>query len=124
MGRYYSGDIEGKFWFGIQSSNDADFFGQQGQEPSHLTYYYDKDDLPQIKSGIKECKKHLGQNKKKIDDFFKERSSYNDTQLAKHLELDDLQTKTLLQWYARLRLGEKIRKCVEKEGDCSFDAEL
>lgn len=22
MGRYYSGDIEGKFWFGVQSSND------------------------------------------------------------------------------------------------------
>ena len=22
MGRYYYGDIEGKFWFGVQSSND------------------------------------------------------------------------------------------------------
>jgi hypothetical protein len=27
MGRYYHGDIEGKFWFGVQSSYDADFFG-------------------------------------------------------------------------------------------------
>jgi len=27
MGRYYNGDIEGKFWFGIQDSNDASFFG-------------------------------------------------------------------------------------------------
>ena len=25
MGRYYQGDIEGKFWFAVQSSNDADF---------------------------------------------------------------------------------------------------
>ena len=25
MGRYYHGDIEGKFWFAVQSSNDADF---------------------------------------------------------------------------------------------------
>jgi len=24
MGRFYSGDIEGKFWFGIQSSNDIE----------------------------------------------------------------------------------------------------
>ena len=30
MGRYYSGDIEGKFWFGIQESNDADNFGVEG----------------------------------------------------------------------------------------------
>ena len=31
MGRYYNGDIEGKFWFAVQSSDDADFFGQQGE---------------------------------------------------------------------------------------------
>ena len=24
MGRFYSGDIEGKFWFGIQDSNDVE----------------------------------------------------------------------------------------------------
>ncbi len=27
MGRYYSGDIEGKFWFAVQSSYAADRFG-------------------------------------------------------------------------------------------------
>jgi hypothetical protein len=27
MGRFYTGDIEGKFWFAIQSSGDADYFG-------------------------------------------------------------------------------------------------
>ncbi len=32
MGRYYNGDIEGKFMFAVQSSDDADFFGVQGQE--------------------------------------------------------------------------------------------
>ena len=24
MGRFYSGDIEGKFWFGVQSSGDVE----------------------------------------------------------------------------------------------------
>jgi hypothetical protein len=24
MGRFYTGDIEGKFWFGIQDSNDIE----------------------------------------------------------------------------------------------------
>lgn len=28
MGRYYTGQISGKFWFGIQDSTDADFFGR------------------------------------------------------------------------------------------------
>ena len=39
MGRYYSGDIEGKFWFGVQNSTDADFFGVQG-EPRFYHYYF------------------------------------------------------------------------------------
>lgn len=38
MGRYYTGDIEGKFWFGVQDSDDATYFhiGCEHQE----TYYY------------------------------------------------------------------------------------
>lgn len=32
MGRYYWGDINGKFWFGIQSSTDAENFGAVAQE--------------------------------------------------------------------------------------------
>ena len=41
MGRYYSGDIEGKFWFAIQSSDDADYFGVEGVS-NYLGYYFDK----------------------------------------------------------------------------------
>jgi hypothetical protein len=33
MGREYFGDIEGKFWFAVQSSNDADYFGGQYSFP-------------------------------------------------------------------------------------------
>ena len=43
MGRYYDGDINGKFWFAVQSSDDADFFGVQG-ESSYLSYYFSEDD--------------------------------------------------------------------------------
>jgi hypothetical protein len=39
MGRYYTGDIEGKFMFGVQSSDDANFFGVEGESRS-LDYYY------------------------------------------------------------------------------------
>jgi hypothetical protein len=30
----------------------------------------------------------------------------------------------LVEWYARLELGEKILKCVEEKGECQFEAEL
>jgi hypothetical protein len=32
MGRYYSGDIQGKFWFAVQSSDDASAFGEKIKE--------------------------------------------------------------------------------------------
>ena len=56
MGRYYNGDIEGKFWFAVQSSDDADFFGQQG-EARFLNYYFDAEDLPKIEEGIKKMQR-------------------------------------------------------------------
>ena len=32
MGRYYGGDIEGKFWFAVQDSNDPSFFHVMGDD--------------------------------------------------------------------------------------------
>ena len=72
MGRYYEGDIEGKFWFGIQSSDDADFFGQQGYQPEWLEYYFDEKDLKNIQNGLDTCLKELGDKKKLLDNFFEE----------------------------------------------------
>ena len=33
-------------------------------------------------------------------------------------------SKELLEWYARLELGNQILECVMKQGECSFEAEL
>ena len=44
MGRYITGDIERKLWFGVQSSTAADRFGVQSSEPAYLEYYFDKED--------------------------------------------------------------------------------
>ena len=124
MGRYYSGDIEGKFWFAVQSSDDASFFGAGPSEPNHIDYYFDESNLAQIKAGIAKCKKALGENKKKLDDFFAKNQAYNDEQLSKECEIKQNKIKDVLEWYARLRLGEKILRCVKKKGECSFEAEL
>ncbi len=125
MGRFYNGDIEGKFWFGVQSSNDADFFGVIGEEPYELGYSYEKENLPDVEKGIKECLEVLGEFKEKIDQFFKENDSYNEKMLCEYLKIEtEEEVKTLLEYYARLELGIKIRDCINAQGDCNFTAEL
>jgi hypothetical protein len=119
MGRYYSGDINGKFWFGVQSSSDADHFGVTGEMPEYLRYSFTTDDLPRIREGIQNCKEVLGIYELSLRDFFSTRDTYADDSLVEAgIPI------SMLEYYARLKLGKKILKCVEKEGSCYFEAEL
>lgn len=45
MGRYYSGDINGKFAFAVQDSDAADRFGMTGSQPAYLCYYYEEENF-------------------------------------------------------------------------------
>ena len=123
MGRYYTGDIEGKFWFAVQSSDDADFFGVRGYQPEELNYDFCEDDLKDVEKGVKICLKKLGKYKKKLDKFFKERSGYSDKEISESLGIKEDKVSKLLVWYARLELGVKIRKCLKENKSCSFVAE-
>jgi hypothetical protein len=129
MGRYYTGDIEGKFMFGVQSSDDANFFGVEGESRS-LDYYYSEEDLPKVEEGVKECEGVLGENLKHIEQFFKENDSFNDERLAKYLtkslgtNVTEENVRFNLEWYARLELGREIRDCIKEHGQCNFEAEL
>jgi len=128
MGRYYHGDIEGKFWVAVQPSDDADFFGVSGYH-NYLNYSFETEDLDKIKKGIEECKTKLGVAKKILDEFFDTENGWNDEMIKKHFkEKHKINLKgsvtDLLGWYARLELGEKIKKCVEDKGHCEFEAEV
>jgi len=118
MGRYYSGDIEGKFWFAVQSSNAADRFGVVGERPSELHYYFSTEDLPAINAEIEKIERELGDKLTLIGNFFRSNMGYNDDMLAKA----NITSKEVSE-YADLQLGCKIRDYVELEGDCNFDAE-
>lgn len=128
MGRYYHGDIEGKFWFGIQSSTDAEFFGAEGYRPEELNYYFSEEDLKEVVHKLKICEESLGEDLKRLDGFFIEHEMYNDGQLMKYWidEYDDhsFDVRDKLEWYARYKLGIKIRHCIEKYNSCSFTAEI
>lgn len=129
MGRYYSGDIEGKFWFGVQSSDDGEFFG--AKELEHITIDYEVDDIDEVAEGVEKCKKMLGKDKARLDKFFDSLEfGYNEDMVKKYwlkefkAELKDADVSGMLKWYARLELGEKILKCMQENGYCSFSAEV
>jgi hypothetical protein len=121
MGRFFSGDIEGKFWFAVQSSNAGERFGATEQEPDHIKYYADDIDL--VKNELKVIETNLGEYLPKLDEFFKEHYSYNDEQLIKHGFPAD-KIKFFLKEYADYGLGIKIRDCIEDNGGCAFEAEI
>jgi len=129
MGRYYTGDIEGKFMFGVQSSDDADFFGVEG-EARFLNYSYSEEELPKVKEGIKECEGVIGEYLVHIEKFFKDNNSFSAERLAKYLsnalgkDVTEENTRFNLEWYARLELGKEIRDCIKENDECNFEAEL
>lgn len=119
MGRYYSGDINGKFWFGVQSSNAADRFGVTGQEPNYLEYSFDESDKQSVEDELKEIKEKLGDQLQKIDEFFNTNYAYN-TEMLKDAGINE----DLLEDYADYQLGKEILECLNEQGYCEFTAEL
>jgi hypothetical protein len=121
MGRYYSGDISGKFWFAVQSSDAADRFGKSGHVPSHLEYYYEIEDLPIVKEEIASIEAKLGDKKERLDAFFNQEGKgvYQDKEL-REIEISEED----LSEYADLQLGYKIANALEENGACQFTAEI
>ena len=123
MGRYYYGDIEGKFWFAVQPSDAADRFGGY----YHLSYDFDEDTLPTVEEELEKILNNLGEYKKKMDDYFEERcaknSGYTPEELAEVLGVSLEKCEGLLRDYADYGLGIKIRDAIKEHGSCQFDAE-
>ena len=117
MGRYYDGDIHGKFWFALQSSNCADRFGFEGEPPNYLEYYFDEEELPTVEAEIKSIENSI--DEEKIESYLNKEAGYRtDT-----LEQNGF-TQAQLSDYADLLLGRKIRDCIKENGECNFTAEL
>jgi hypothetical protein len=118
MGRYYDGDIYGKFWFALQSSAAADRFGYEGEPPGYLEYHFDEEELPTVEAEIKSIEDSI--DEKKIESYlYGSEGSYNN----ETLEQNGI-TQAQLSDYADLLLGRKIRDCIKENGECNFTAEL
>lgn len=128
MGRHYSGDIEGKFWFAIQSSNAANRFGVQGQPPPQLDYYFDEENISDIKSELRFIEKSFGIWKDPLVAYFDLYKNLDEAPITfiEYLKKGDKPElpKYLYEELADYILGRKILNCVEQQGHCSFTAEL
>ena len=82
MGRYYNGDIEGKFWVAVQASNAADQFGVEGTAPESLEYYFYEENIPAVESGINKIRGRL--DYKKVHGFFNCVTRYTQDDLDKN----------------------------------------
>tara|TARA_R110002049_G_scaffold170715_5_gene337341 strand:- start:84 stop:446 length:363 start_codon:yes stop_codon:yes gene_type:complete len=120
MGRHYSGDIEGRFMFAVQSSVAADRFGAKHNDPGYVEYYFDEDELVTLKSELEKLKP----NYDVVNDFFEKRRSEG----LNCYSQDDLKnsfiTEQMISDYADYNLGKKIKDCIEEQGSCRFSAEL
>lgn len=130
MGRYYSGDIEGKFWFGVQDSDAADRFGVEGEYPGYLEYNFETDDLPYLEEELQEIENTLGENLAILEKFFEINNGYNDKMIIDYYKTEhnkkmtSSKIKELLSEYADYLLGVEIRDCIKEQGYCGFTAEL
>ena len=131
MGRNYWGDIEGKFWFGIQSSDDPSYFkepcsieeDEDGDETS-LVYSFDETDIEAIEEVVGEIINELGDSKEKLDKFLDLRDSSGDDLISKETGILASDMKPILALYARMKLGNQILDCIRKNGQCIFECEL
>lgn len=126
MGRYYDGDIHGKFWFGIQSSDAADRFGVSGVEPNYLEYWFQQEHLEQVQEELKRIEKGLGKRFEMLQEWYNNGvAGTTDKDFMEYLNIkDDNEMRKVLSEWADYLLGKQIEQCIFDKGDCSFTAEL
>ena len=130
MGRYYTGDIEGKFWFAVQSSNAPSRFGAQEYEPSYINYYFDEEQLDEVQKELDSISKNMQGNIERLNDFFEQTNGYNtemiiDFYLARYDEIiNEEEVKAMLVEYADYGLGKQISECIKEKGECNINAEI
>ncbi len=124
MGRYYNGDIEGKFLFAVQSSNAGERFGAVEEDWPYTPYIVYRESYSEIQQELDDIVS-TG-SVKKVDDFFEELAQkgrgYNDSDLEEAGILKD----DMSEW-ADHRLGKQIKDWFDDNPDedvLRFEAEL
>ena len=119
MGRYYDGDVNGKFMFAVQGSDAHERFGAIGGESNYINYVVYRDSYADICSELEGINK---QSIEKVDKMFNEKSGYND-KIKKEFGVSEKD----LSEYADYEIGMQLKEFFDDNPDCDecrFDAEI
>jgi len=96
-----------------------------GCEPNYMTYYYRKEDLPEVEAELDKIVKGLGENFEKIKNFFDNALGYTPRMVAEALGINEEdKIAHIISEYADYTLGVKIRDHLREYDECIFDAEF
>ena len=128
MGRYYEGDIEGKFVFGAQSSTAADRFDVEGEIPGYVDYTFGKDDLISLEAELKLIEDKMNEQGYYLKTYYDLYGVEDEVEITfeeylKKGNKKPLNKEQLLEFFD-YRIGKKIQACIKEQGSCSFTAEL
>jgi len=141
MGRHYDGDISGKFWFAVQSSDDGEYFGalditeentDSDYHEGFVDYVIYFSDIDRVKAGIDLCKRQLRGNYSILNEFFLSNKGYNDEMIIEHyqktrgIHINEGFLREQLTIFARLDFGTQILLYFNENPseDCHFTAEM
>ena len=119
MGRYYNGDVEGKFMFAVQPSNAHERFGAVEYEPAYISYTIDRDKYDDIVKELNSIDKGAID---RVTKMFEENNGYNDDTMKQY----NVSKKDLSE-YADYILGEQVKNFFDDnpgEYECNFEAEV
>lgn len=120
MGRYYTGDIDGKFMFAIQSSDAHERFGAVEEESYYVPYVVFRHSYAEICAELDSIKQkgHVD----KVDKMFNENIGYNKDVLKKY----NISEHDLSEW-ADYQIGLELKEFFDDNpnlDECRFQAEI
>lgn len=120
MGRYYNGDIDGKFWFAVQSSAVGEQFGAYEQDAGYVKYEIHRDSYNDIIQTLRELRANMQYDR--IQEFFNTNNGYNNQTLEEAgINKDEIKT------YADYGFGQQVKKWFDDNPDeeyLNYEAEF
>ena len=117
MGRYITGDLDFKFWFGIQATEDILEYGVE-EELDYIPVVVEFSKLKEIKEKVKRFKKEFRESFKMSYKMFRKKLDKKGCLESS----DDKETHTkkwrkMLEKASKISLGEKVLKALKEKGD-------